>query len=276
MQNSIHSTTQYIKADHHRFAYRVIGEGRPVLFLQRFRGTMDDWDPAFVDRVAQHNKVYLFDNVGIGLTDGNTPSTITAIADDAVQFAKAIGLTKFNVLGWSLGGIVAQVLTLRHQELVDRLILVGTGPAASKETVYPTQRFLEIARKEVNTEDDHQVLFFTEDDKGWQHTRDSLARISRRGDLIPAAKTENWMSQSLAMRDFYSSPQDYFNQLKNINVPTLVSGARYDIAFPMVNSYLLAREIVNSTLLIYPEAGHAFHHQLHDTFGDVVNGFLGR
>lgn len=267
--------TKYTFTGATKFAYREFGSGFPIVFFQRFRGTMDDWDPAFIDKIALNNRVIIFDNMGIGLTEGTTPSSILEIIHDAKRFADSIGLEKFNILGWSLGGIIAKVFTLNYPTLVNKIVLVGTGPGASAETVYPGEKFLKLAHKDENTPDDHQVLFFTETVEGRDETLRSLNRIGKRAVTpIPPTKKESWMKQALAMRDFFSSSKNYFAQLKEIKHEVLIGGAKQDLAFPLIDSYLLARELPNSQLIIYSNAGHGFHHQYHEHFGSVVNMFL--
>jgi pimeloyl-ACP methyl ester carboxylesterase len=270
-----HVKTRFIADETTAFAYRITGHGLPLILFQRFRGTMDEWDPAFIDQLAKQNQVILFDNVGIGLTEGYTPDTLEKIADDARRFITLLGLQKVSILGWSIGGLLAQVFILRHSELVTKVILVGTGPSGSAETVFPAQRFMNAAKIQDTTPELHQMLFFTENEFGKNEALASLQRINnRKSDLSVATKQENWMNQLLAARSFFTNPGNYFDQLKNINQPVLVAGAKQDIAFPMIDSYLLAREIPNSRLIIYSNAAHAFHHQYFEHFGNVVNEFL--
>jgi pimeloyl-ACP methyl ester carboxylesterase len=275
-QNSMKSSPiQYVTVEGTEFAYKTFGDGAPLLLLQRFRGTMNEWDPAFIEVLAGSNKVYVLDNRGIGKTKGVTPKTIVEIATDALRFAQALQLTKVNLLGWSLGGIVAQVFAIHFPEMVNKLILVATGPAASPETIYPSSRFLEIARHEENTLEDHQTLFFTETAEGRQYTRQSLDRMkSFYHETVPATTQANWTNQALAMRDFFSNPLNYFGKLKEIQMPVLIGAARQDIAFPLLDAYLLAREIPQSYLVTYPDAGHGFHHQYYASFGALVNAFI--
>jgi pimeloyl-ACP methyl ester carboxylesterase len=236
---------------------------------------MDDWDPAFINLLAKSHQVIVFDNVGIGLTEGNTPQTIKEITSDAFQFTRSLGLDKFNILGWSMGGLVAQVFALSYPHYVNRIVLVATGPAGSAETVYPSEEFLERAKHDVNPPEDHQVLFFTKDQVGLTETMKSLNRMAQRQrPIIPPTQTKNWISQSLASRDFFSHPENFFLKLKDIIHPVLIGGAKQDIAFPMIDSYLLAREIPNSKLIIYSNSAHGFHHQYFDDFANEVNRFL--
>lgn len=122
--------TQFVECKRSRFAYRRLGaaEGIPVVFLQHFTGTMDSWDPVVVDGFAREHPVILFDNTGVGGSSGETPATVREMALDAAAFIDALGLQQVDLLGFSLGGFVAQILAAEHPNVVRRLILVGTGP----------------------------------------------------------------------------------------------------------------------------------------------------
>jgi pimeloyl-ACP methyl ester carboxylesterase len=122
--------TQFVEANGIRFAYRRFGKpgGVPLVFMQHFRGGMDHWDPAVTDGFAEHRPVILFDNAGVAASTGETPDTIDAMADHATDFIGAIGLAQVDLLGFSIGGYIAQTLALRRPELIRRLILAGTGP----------------------------------------------------------------------------------------------------------------------------------------------------
>ncbi len=113
-----------------KYAQRIFGrkEGIPLVLIQHFTGTMDNWDPAVTNGLAKECKVVLFDNRGIGGTNGQTPDTIEAMARDAISFIKTMGFTKVNLLGFSMGGFIAQQITLDEPGLVNKLILAGTGP----------------------------------------------------------------------------------------------------------------------------------------------------
>src|SRR6478752_599802 len=120
--------TQFVTANGIRYAYRRFGAGTgaPAVFLQHFRGGMDHWDPAVTDGLAANRPVVLFNNTGVASSSGQTPDTVEAQADDAAVFIGALGLTHVDILGFSIGGYVAQALTLRHHDLVRRLVLAGT------------------------------------------------------------------------------------------------------------------------------------------------------
>src|SRR5258708_7817496 len=120
--------TQFIEANGIRFAYRRFGreEGKPLLFMQHFRGGMDHWDPTVTDGFAKNRPVILFDNAGVASSSGETPDTIDAMAEHAADFVGALGISQIDLLGFSIGGYIAQTLTIRHPGLIRRLILVGT------------------------------------------------------------------------------------------------------------------------------------------------------
>jgi pimeloyl-ACP methyl ester carboxylesterase len=154
--------TRFITANGVRYAYRRFGAetGTPVVFLQHFRGGMDHWDPAVTDGLASHRPVILFDNTGVASSGGQTPDTVEAQADDAAAVINALGLTHVDALGFSIGGYVAQALTLRHRDLVRRLVLAGTKPRAGDDTDRHPDVNTVATRHEVLTLEDIRFLFF--------------------------------------------------------------------------------------------------------------------
>src|SRR5262245_56672985 len=131
--------TQYVEANGIRFAYRRFGHssGTPLLFMQHFRGGMDHWDPAVTDGFAGSRPVILFDNAGVAGSSGKTPNTIDAMAKHTADFINALGISEVDLLGFSIGGCVAQDLALRNPRLIRRLILVGTGPRGGEPSTDP-------------------------------------------------------------------------------------------------------------------------------------------
>src|SRR5262245_52779838 len=135
----VSAATQFVEANGIRFAYRRFGKetGVPLLFMQHFRGGMDHWDPTVTDGFASDRPVILFNNAGVASSSGETPDTIDAMGNYAADFVGALGLAQVDVLGFSIGGYVAQAFTLRHPKLVRRLMLVGTGPRGGEPTQDP-------------------------------------------------------------------------------------------------------------------------------------------
>jgi pimeloyl-ACP methyl ester carboxylesterase len=132
MTQHTHQTapTEFVEANGIRFAYRRFGKpgGPPLVFNQHFRGTMDYWDPAVTDGLARNREVILFNNAGVSNSSGKVPTSMQEMGANAIAFIRALGLTKVDVLGFSIGGMVAQEITAQAPDLVRRLILVGTGP----------------------------------------------------------------------------------------------------------------------------------------------------
>src|ERR1700716_1210920 len=122
--------TQFVEANGIRFACRRFGKsgGVPLVFNQHFTGTIDHWDPAVTDGLAASREVILFNNAGISSSSGEVPTTFEQMGANAIAFIKALGLKQVDMLGFSIGGFVAQEITLQAPELVRRLVLVGTGP----------------------------------------------------------------------------------------------------------------------------------------------------
>jgi pimeloyl-ACP methyl ester carboxylesterase len=156
MSRETHVTapTRFIEANRVRYAYRQFGaeSGTPLVFLQHFRGNMDNWDPLVTDGLAQERPVILFNNAGVASSSGGTPDTIDAASDHVATFVEALGLTQVDVLGFSIGGYIAQSVVLRHPHLVRRLVLVGTGPRNGEPGKEP--RVMEVAANAVPTMED--------------------------------------------------------------------------------------------------------------------------
>ncbi len=251
------AVTQFVDAGGTRYAYRRFGqrEGIPLLLLQHFTGTMDNWDPQVTDGLAEHFPVVLFDNKGIGGTQGEAPDNIEAMAQDALSFVKALGLTKVNFLGFSMGGFIAQQIALDAPELVHKIILAGTGPkggeglASSESALYATTGMSPAEQK---------LYFFykptvTSRALGLQ----SLDRINTRTiDRDPETPLQGIQSQLKAIIGWSRPDETVFERLSRIKQPVLVVNGSDDIICPTVNSILLFQHLPNARLSLYPDAAH--------------------
>jgi pimeloyl-ACP methyl ester carboxylesterase len=132
MSNDTHETarTQFVQVDDFRLAYRRFGRrgGLPLLFLNYFAANMDDWDPKVTNGFAAERDVILVDNAGVGGSTGETPSTVAAMTKDCVDFCRALDLKSFDIVGFSLGGMIAQQLAFEYPDMIRRMILLSTGP----------------------------------------------------------------------------------------------------------------------------------------------------
>jgi pimeloyl-ACP methyl ester carboxylesterase len=252
---------RYIDANGIRYAYRRFGceQGVPLIMLQHFRGGMDHWDPLVTDGLAEHRPVILVDNAGVAGTTGETPDTIEKMADDLLHFVAAIGLERIDLLGFSIGGIVAQGLVLKNPELVRRLVLVGTRPRGG-ESSGGRGRDPEVARVAGNPTpilEDFLFLFFDPAPESQEAGRRFwLRRHERTEGADPPSSPQNAQAQSAALRAWHDDGPNKFDELKRITAPTLVVHGHRDIMLPTINAYNLSQHIPNAQLVIYPKSGH--------------------
>lgn len=270
--------TRFVEADGVRYAHRVHGPetGTPLVLSQRFRGTMDDWDPDFIDALAETRPVVVFDGAGVSSSSGEVPSTIAGMADDMAAFVEALGHAEVDVLGWSMGGFVVQELAMRHPEMVDRLILVGTGPAGSSETPAPEATVFEVATRPAYGAKEREHLFFANAPSSLARAEASMARIDavRDPDAEPPTTPGVMQVQGAAIQAWLGGGDGAFERLPAIEAPTLIIAGDRDPFFPVLGAFLLNREIPDTRLAVHPMAGHAPHHQWPEHVAVTINDFL--
>jgi pimeloyl-ACP methyl ester carboxylesterase len=269
--------TRTIAAGGVSFAYRELGPatGVPVIFLTHLAAVLDNWDPRVVDGIAAHHRVITFDNRGVGASAGSTPATIAAMATDAVTFIRALGLNKVDLLGFSMGGMIAQVIAQDQPELVRRLILAGTGPAGG-EGIDKVTRIsnLDTIRGLLTFTDPKQFLFFTRTPAGRRAGKEFLARLKERTqNRDKAISLRSYAAQLKAIHRWgLQQPSD----LSVIHQPVLVANGESDKMVPTKNSADLARRLPDSELVTYPDAGHGGIFQYHAQFVHKALEFLAR
>ena len=176
--------TEFVEGKNAKYAYRSVGANSgalPLLLLQHFTGTLDGWDPLVVNGLATTRRIIPFDNVGVGSSSGTTPDNVAQMALDAHDFISAMGFQKIDLLGYSLGGMVAQQLAAHHPGLVRRLVLVGTAPQGGEEHL---MKVLADARARKDIPDSRLDLFFTKSEASKAAGLAYLDRINRKIDLI--------------------------------------------------------------------------------------------
>ena len=260
------------------YAYRRFGRkgAIPVVFLQHFRGNLDNWDPALVDDIAAGREVILVDNSGVGLSTGSTPHSVKGLARDVLALIDALGLTEIDLFGFSLGGFVAQETVLLRPRLVRRLILAGTGPEGGRGFHAWSEDITSHAYKDVQGAEDVFYLEFAPTQTSQAKAKEYVARIFTREqdhDQKPALAVRD--AQAEAITDWGIPDMSKLARLAGITQPTLVANGSNDILVPTVNSYLLAGHIPNAQLTVYPDAGHGFLFQYPHEFAAQVNTFLG-
>jgi pimeloyl-ACP methyl ester carboxylesterase len=260
------------------YAYRRFGErssGPSLVLLQHFRGNLDNWDPALVDALARGREVILFDNVGVGGSTGATPRTVTAMAHDALRFIEALELDQIDLLGFSLGGFVAQEMVLIRPRLVRRLVLAGTGPQGGVEMHgFADDVYISATRDEPAAED-LLALFFERSETsiaaGWEFVERIFARTDER-DADTTLATRD--AQLDAIHTWGIPDPGRLNRLAGIKQPVLVANGDNDRMVPARNSHLLAEHLPDATVRLYPDAGHGFLFQYPAEFAREVEGFL--
>lgn len=268
--------TRFVEAGGVRYAYRVVGdaEGPPLVMMNRFRGTMDEWDPAFVDRLADARTVILFDNAGVARSSGAPSPHLVGWADSTAAFVTALGYEQVDVLGFSLGGLMAQELAHRHPGLVRRLIIAGSG-AGYVEGHNVRPEAMVIATKPVNVDEDFLTLFFRHTPTSQAAGRAHLARLRQRADAYSVRVSEPaWKAMLSAASDVGTPETSLLKRAPDLDIPVLVANGVDDVMIPTYQSFALAQALPNATLIIYPDSGHAFMFQYPEVFADAVKAFL--
>ena len=266
--------TLLIKGDGVHFAYRRLGPslGTPLILLQHFSGNMDSWDPAVVNALALDRPVIVFDNAGVGRSTGKTPDNIADMARDAVAFIKLLGFATVNLLGFSLGGCIAQQIAADHPTLVRKLILVGTAPKGGEEHLLAV---LQDAFAKSKTPDPRLPLFFTPTEASQAAGRDFIERVyARREDRDVESGKSVTDPQAKALITWCATPDPDHALLRTIKQPVLVVSGSDDTMLPAGNAYALFRGLKNAQLSLYPDSGHGALFQHHALFVGQVRTFL--
>lgn len=257
------------------FAYRDLGPrtGTPVIFLNHLAAVLDNWDPRVVDGIASQRRVITFDNRGVGASQGKTPDSIGEMARDAVAFIRALGFDQVDLLGFSMGGFVAQVIAAEHPDLVRKVILAGTGPAGGEGIDKVTMlTYIDMAKGAATFGDAKYYLFFTGTANGRAEARGFLKRLKERTqNRDKAISIPSFRAHLKAINGWgRQQPMD----LSRIPQPVFVANGDHDRMVPSQNSADLARRLPNAKLTIYPDAGHGGIFQYHAAFVPEALDFL--
>jgi pimeloyl-ACP methyl ester carboxylesterase len=267
--------TQTINAGGVRFAYRQLGPdtGVPLVFLHHLTAVLDDWDPRVIDGIAAKRRVITFDNRGIGASSGSVPNSAEEMARDAVCFIRSLGLDQVDLLGFSLGGGVAQVIAMEEPELVRRVILAGTGPAGGGGIDEITRIAVRAYMKAALTlRNPKHYLFFTRTPDGKRAATDYMARLKERTDDRDKRISPRAMRAQLKAIRAWGTREPH--DLSTLRQPVLVANGDQDVMVASSHSADMARRLPNAQLRIYPNSGHGGVFQHHQEFVEEVLEFL--
>ncbi|KAJ4982584.1 2-hydroxy-6-oxononadienedioate/2-hydroxy-6-oxononatrienedioate hydrolase [Stagonosporopsis vannaccii] len=272
--------TQYAFVGNVKLAYRRFGKqhGIPLIFLTHFRGTMDLVDPLLANSIAKHREFILFDYAGCGHSEGAVDKTLQQSGLTVVNFLNTIGIAKVDILGFSLGGMVAQSIAVEHPQVVNKIILAGTQSSLTEGIVFADDPEVpEISAQKSPTEDDMMKLFFYPSESSralgrgwWKRTQERNVDGEARSGLLNQAGGQ---VQQAAIGAFVSDA-GFFERLKQIDIPILVTNGTNDIMTPTPNSYLLQKHLRNAELHIYPDSGHGHLYQIPISYSKQLELFL--
>ena len=266
--------TQFVEANGIRFAYRRFGKPDtiPLLLLEYFNSNMDGWDPDVTNSLAADHEVILFDNAGVGASGGETPHVVAEMTKDCAAFCRALGLKLIHVVGFSLGGMIAQQLALEHPQLVGRLLLLGTGPRGGENMT-----FTELSPEEAADPVAFLLAaFFSPSEVSQAAGREYLKRLeSRKNDRDLPVSRDSAVGQLAAIREWGTIPAtERFATLENITHPTLIVHGNKDIVVTPINAFILAGLLPNAQLIMYPDSSHGAIYQHTKAFLEHVKTFL--
>lgn len=268
--------TRYVEVGGVELGYRDVGSGEPIIMFTRLRGTIDTWDPAFIDALAEGYRVIMVDYPGVGYSEGVLKPDMVAVAGTMADFAKAIGVEKFDLVSWSWGGALGQTFIVKYPEMVNRAVLIGTNPPGNIE--HPMREdWFKLAVKPINDLADEKTLFFE------PTYEESMAAASASHDRIYARPgvTERIPSTMEDFEVFFAAAQRFHQDKDGIRealtssmVPMLILCGDNDPSTRADNWFPLVRKIPRGQLLILPRTGHGPHHQFPQLSADYIHAFL--
>lgn len=275
MEKIYDAETRFADLGDRKIAYRSYGKGKAVIFVNRFRGTLDTWDPLFVASMAEKFNVIVFDYSGIGSSTGSLAPDITVVAKDVKDLADALKLDSVVVLGWSYGGLVAQTATLLYPNLVTHAVLVGTNPPGENE-IPIEQAFFDAALKPLNDFEDEIVLFFEpKSESSRLAAKASHDRIHKKIEVDKIPSTMDVFQLYFGGGDtFREDALNFREQLKKTKTPILIISGDHDISFAVDNWYPIINQMTNAQMIVYSATGHAPQHQYPELTAQYIINFV--
>jgi|GEM_PF-283426 len=268
------SETQYAAIAGSKIAYRTMGNGSPIVLINRFRGTLDTWDPLFLELLAQSHTVITLDYPGIGYSEGTLPTDAKEVAAEVAKLAEHLQLEKYDVLGWSYGGMIAQYVVFLYPERVGKAVLIGTNPPG-KNAVPFEPIFVQTAFKPEYNLNDYTVLFFEPGSvKSKRAAKSSMERTWPGVDQTKVPKAQELLQRYVAgLKGIVVDEMDFRSKFASTDVPMLAISGDHDISFSVDNWYPLIRNAPTLQLISMPDAGHAPPFSVSGTFGQLYQRF---
>jgi len=278
-ESNVTAPTRFLRVQGETYAYRRFGGGAglPLLCLQHFTGTLDNWDPAVTDPLASGREILLFESAGVGRSSGEVPPTIAGMAKHALTFMDGLGVETCDVLGFSLGGMVAQQMALNRPSVFRRMILVGTAPRGGEDIMHLDKPSLarHLSDPKLQGYAVLQKIFFAPSASSQAAGEAFIGRLmQRKAHREPPSGAAVAQAQMASFRDWEQFSGERFADLKRISPPTLVVNGVHDEMIPASNSYRLSEGLPNAVLLIYPDSGHGSLFQFHESFTRQAAAFL--
>jgi len=262
-----------------QIAYYTRGKGDPLLLIEGFGMSMDDWDPLLIEKLSKNHKLIIFDLREVGLSKGDlTDLTISKLADDSVGVLSHLKIQKADILGWSMGSLIAQEIALSYPERVDKLILASTLSADSHTTYLPEEEGRAIQADVMGSWETFVPHMFPENVEGEYALDSYLSRIHNAVRYKKSPKTPDEYEKVKTLQDAavskLSEEGERLNKLSSITVPTLIIAGEDDALIPVENNRTVAKSIPKSDLQIIPKSGHAFLFQNTDEVARRIDQFL--
>ena len=273
--NALTTPTQYADIDGKKIGYRKFGNGTPLILANRFRGTLDTWDPLFLDLLAEKNTIITFDYSGIGYSEGELPIDLHLVAAEVIKIADYLKIDKFFVGGWSYGGLIAQYTTFLNPNRVLGTIVIGSNPMGKNETAL-SPLFLEKALKPDYDNEDIITLFFEpSSEKSRVAAIASLQRIAQRLDPAKVPVKPEVFQRFFAPTEQLAVDADNFREAyKTLETPVLVISADNDISFAVENWFPLLKNAPAIQHIIFHGTGHAMHFEYPEMVTSYINVFI--
>ena len=273
--NATSSKTQFAETGSGAIAYRMIGEGDPIILCPRFRGNLDCWDPAFLDALAKKHKVVTFNYRGFGSSTRKPASTMIDFGSDVMDLAATLGIERFILCGWSFGGGVAQTIAMEHPDIISHLILIGTRPPG--KPLHDTEPlFYDIAWTPNNTLEHEEILFF---EPAWEASRAAALRSHNRiaarmkdpDMFIPPLLWDHYVK---GFQSFAEDRPNTLSKMKETTMPVLVISSDHEICFPPENWFALNRQLPTTQVIVIPKTGHGVHHEYPKLISKYMTSFI--